>query len=279
MADRALAKAKTYEILVVDDILANLQLLSDILIKQGYKVRPASSGQLALKSVAVRLPDLILLDVKMPGMDGYEVCRILKGDEDTHRIPVIFVSALDEPTDKVRGFNLGGVDYITKPFQPEEVLARVESHLTISKMQVRLKEQNLLLQQEIQALIKKNPMGHRRATIDVLKPAKDDTLDVCRINNCFRAILAIVNHLDSLCNRKDYLMEIYQDLSEIAYFIMEKDRDSVLKSIEQINLSINELESEIKPEYQEKNAIIRLTLDEIRTHLQYLRIQFGQDHL
>lgn len=273
------SKAKTYEILVVDDILTNLHLLSDILTNHGYKVRPASSGHLALKSVAVGLPDLILLDVKMPGMDGYEVCRILKDDEDKNRIPIIFISALDEPTDKVRGFNLGGVDYITKPFQPEEVLARVESHLNISNMQAQLKEQNLLLQQEIQALMKKIPEGHRRATIDVYKPVKDLALDVYRINNCFRAILAIVNHLDSVCNRKDYLTEIYQDLSEIAYYIMDKDGDRVLKSIEQITISINELENEIKPEYQEKNAIIKLTLDEIRTHLQYLRIQFGQDLL
>ena len=254
MADRALAKAKTYEILVVDDILANLQLLSDILMKQGYKVRPASSGQLALKSVAVGLPDLILLDVKMPGMDGYEVCRALKDDEDTHRIPIIFISALGEPTDKVRGFNSGGVDYITKPFQPEEVLARVKAHLSLSNMQTQLKKQNLLLQQEIQALMKKISMKHRMATTDVLKPAKNDTLDVCRINNCFRAILAIVNHLDSVCNRKDYLTEIYQDLTEIAYYIMDKDGNSVLKSIEQMTISINELENEIKPEHQEKKC-------------------------
>jgi len=276
MINGAPAKAKTYEILVVDDMLANLQLLSDILTNQGYKVRPASSGQLALRSVAARLPDLILLDVKMPGMNGYEVCRILKDNEDTHRIPIIFISALNESTDKVEGFNSGGVDYITKPFQPEEVLARVESHLTTSNMQAQLKEQNLLLQQEIQALLKRIPMEHRMATIDVLKPVKNDTLDICRINNCFRAILAIVNHLDSVCNRKDYLTEIYQDLSEIAYYIMDKDGDSALKSIEQLTISIYELENEIKPEYQEKDAIIRLTLNEIRTHLQYLRIQFGQ---
>jgi len=276
MINEAPAKAKTYEILVVDDMLANLQLLSDILTNQGYKVRPASSGHLALKSVAVELPDLILLDVKMPGLNGYEVCRILKDDEDTYMIPVIFISALDEPIDKVEGFNSGGVDYITKPFQPEEVLARVESHLTISNVQAQLKEQNLLLQQEIQALLKKISMEHRMAAIDGLKPAKSDTLDVCCINNCFRAILAIVNHLGSVCNRKDYLTEFYQDLSEIAYYIMDKDRESILKSIEQITILINELENEIKPEYQEKNATIRLTLDEFRTHMQYLRIQFGQ---
>ncbi|HWP95567.1 MAG TPA: sigma-54 dependent transcriptional regulator [Syntrophomonadaceae bacterium] len=142
-------KANSYQILVVDDMPDNLKLLTEILTNQGYKVRPASNGQLALRSVAVELPDLILLDVRMPGMDGYEVCQYLKAEEKTRRIPVIFISALDEVADKVRGFHIGGVDYITKPFQSEEVLARVETHLTIRRLQTQLEEQNLQLQTEI----------------------------------------------------------------------------------------------------------------------------------
>lgn len=149
MTNRALEKTNAYEVLVVDDILANLQLLNDILTRQGYKVRPASSGQLALKSVAFKPPDIILLDVKMPDIDGYEVCRILKADEKTRKIPVIFISVVDQVTDKVKGFSLGGVDYITKPFQPEEVIARIEAHLTLGHMHAQLKEQNRLLQKEI----------------------------------------------------------------------------------------------------------------------------------
>ena len=144
-----IGKSDSCQILVVDDIPANLKLLADILANQDYKVRPASSGQLALRSVAVEMPDLILLDVKMPDMDGYEVCQLLKADEISRRIPVIFISALDEVSDKVKGFNVGGVDYITKPFQSAEVLARVNTHLTVWRLQRQLEEQNLQLQQEI----------------------------------------------------------------------------------------------------------------------------------
>ncbi len=135
------------EILVVDDIAANLKLLTDILTGQGYRVRPATGGQLALRSVAFRLPDLILLDVTMPDMNGYEVCQALKSEEKRRDIPVIFISALDATKDKVRGFAAGGVDFITKPFQAEEVLARVETHLALRRMQQQLEMQNAQLLQ------------------------------------------------------------------------------------------------------------------------------------
>ena len=122
------------EILVVEDTPASLQLLTNILTKQGYRVRPASGGGLALQSVAARLPDLILLDVKMPGMDGYQVCQRLKADEHSRHVPVIFISASSETSEKVKGFNAGGVDYVTKPVEPEEVLARVRTHLRLREL-------------------------------------------------------------------------------------------------------------------------------------------------
>lgn len=137
------------EILVVDDVPENLRLLTNILTQSGYRIRPASGGNLALRSIAIRQPDMILLDVKMPDMDGYEVCRILKAEAKTRDIPVIFISALNETGDKVRGFESGGVDFITKPFQAEEVLARVETHLTLRRLQGRLEQQNGQLQLEI----------------------------------------------------------------------------------------------------------------------------------
>ncbi len=118
-------------ILVVDDVPANLELLSNLLSTRGYRVRSALSGAVALKSVHAAPPDLILLDINMPEMDGYEVCQQLKAEGQTSAIPVIFISALNETLDKVRAFKVGGVDYITKPFQFEEVLARVEAHLTL----------------------------------------------------------------------------------------------------------------------------------------------------
>jgi PleD family two-component response regulator len=101
------------EILVVDDTPANLRLLIELLTQHHYHVRPASNGALALKSVAAKIPDLILLDVSMPDMDGYEVCRRLKADEKSSRIPVIFISAFGDTRQKVTGFEAGGIDYIT----------------------------------------------------------------------------------------------------------------------------------------------------------------------
>ena len=136
------SKAK---ILIVDDTLINLRLLSSMLGTSGYVVYEASDGRTALEAVRTHQPDLILLDIRLPGMDGYEVCRQIKVDEATRNIPVIFVSALDEQTDKVQGFAVGGVDYITKPFQSKEVLARVETHLTLRNLQRQSESQNLKL--------------------------------------------------------------------------------------------------------------------------------------
>ncbi|MBD2325434.1 response regulator [Alkalinema sp. FACHB-956] len=140
-------------ILIVDDSLDNLRVLSATLSQQGYAIRCVKSGSLALMSVQASAPDLILLDIRMPDMDGFEVCRSLKADKQNREIPVIFLSALDEAMDKVQAFAVGGADYITKPFQIEEVLARVEHQLTIRHLQKQLleqqeqlKEQNILLQ-------------------------------------------------------------------------------------------------------------------------------------
>ena len=138
-------------ILAVDDTPANLQLLVGLLSAQGHKVRPVASGELALRAVQASFPDLILLDISMPGMDGYEVCRRLKADERTRDIPVIFISAHAESADKVRGFELGGVDYVAKPFQVDEVLARVAAHVTIRRQQLRL-EMNFKQLRELERL-------------------------------------------------------------------------------------------------------------------------------
>jgi len=125
-------------IVIVDDNPANLRILSTMLEQGGHKVRPALSGELALRSIAASRPDLVLLDIRMPGMDGYETCRRLKADPATQDIPVIFISALSETEDKLRAFQAGGVDYVTKPFQAEEVLARVKTHLQLRHMQQHL---------------------------------------------------------------------------------------------------------------------------------------------
>lgn len=136
-------------ILVVDDTRTNLHLLTEILTQAGYAVRPVPDGKLALASIQAALPDLILLDIMMPNLSGYDLCKQLKANEDTHDIPIIFISALDEIFDKIKAFEIGGVDYITKPFQPEEVLARIKTHLTLRNLQKTLLDRNHQLGQEI----------------------------------------------------------------------------------------------------------------------------------
>jgi len=130
-------------ILVVDDTPANLRLLAEMLTDRGYTVRPVPNGKLALWGARGKTPpDLILLDIMMPDMDGYEVCQQLKADERTRDIPVIFLSALDDVLDKIKAFSVGGVDYITKPFEDQEVLARVETHLELKHAREKLQQQN-----------------------------------------------------------------------------------------------------------------------------------------
>ncbi len=127
-------------ILIVDDTPANLRLLSGILAQKDYMIRPVTDGALALSAARTDPPDLILLDIMMPTMSGYDVCKQLKADERTRDISVIFISAKQEILDKVTAFSLGAVDYITKPFQAEEVLARVETHLSLRNLRKSLEE-------------------------------------------------------------------------------------------------------------------------------------------
>lgn len=133
---------ETATILVVDDNSDNLQLLSELLMREGYNVRPALSGEIALHAVERSMPDLILLDIRMPGIDGYEVCRRLKVNEATHGIPVIFISAMQDLDEKLKAFKTGAVDYIVKPFQKEEILARVRIHLQLCELADLRKEIN-----------------------------------------------------------------------------------------------------------------------------------------
>lgn len=141
-------------ILIVDDTPENLRLLAGILAVEGYHIRPSTNGLRAMESAQYEIPDLILLDIRMPDMDGYAVCQQLKANEHTRDIPVIFISALNEVADKVKGFEAGGVDYITKPFEAEEVLSRVEMHLKLQRYQNQLEElvneRTVDLQQEIE---------------------------------------------------------------------------------------------------------------------------------
>jgi signal transduction histidine kinase/CheY-like chemotaxis protein len=137
------------EILVVEDSVASLKYLIELLNTSGYYSRPASSGELALSSLKVRQPDLVLLDISLPGIDGYEVCKTIKANPETAELPVIFLSAYGETDNKVKGFQAGAVDYLTKPFHNEEVLVRVATHLKVAKLQRELMNSNKNLEQRV----------------------------------------------------------------------------------------------------------------------------------
>lgn len=163
-------------ILAVDDTPASLKLMTELLKAEGYEVRSAISGELALHSAASSPPELVLLDICMPEMDGYEVCRRLKAQPETSRIPVIFVSALSDTVEKVRGFELGAVDFLTKPYQREELLARVRTHLEVDRLRNHLES---LVEERTQALVQSekriragllNFIGAIGATIEMRDP-------------------------------------------------------------------------------------------------------------
>lgn len=137
---------KTPDILAIDDTPANLQLLAGMLKERGYRVRPVPNGKLGIQAAKKEVPDLVLLDINMPGMNGYEVCQQMKSDPELSSIPVIFISAMNDTLDKVKAFSLGAVDYITKPFQMEEVYARVDTHLALHFLQNELENHNNSLQ-------------------------------------------------------------------------------------------------------------------------------------
>jgi putative two-component system response regulator len=147
-------RTETATLMVVDDTPANLNLLRDMLKGKNYRVLTFPDGRMALNAAAKNPPDLILLDIMMPEMDGFEVCERLKADDALKEIPVLFISALTEVTDKVKAFSAGGVDYVTKPFQFEEVSARVETHLRLRKMKIELEKYNLHLEERVNEQVK-----------------------------------------------------------------------------------------------------------------------------
>lgn len=147
---------ENFKILVVDDLLENLRLLATLLMEEGYEVRRAPDGAMALSNVPRFEPDLILLDIMMPEMNGYEVCQQLKANEQTRDIPIIFLSALDLTFDKVKAFEVGAADYINKPFHPAEVMARVKNQLRIRQQGLQLQAQQAIInaqQQQLEAAI------------------------------------------------------------------------------------------------------------------------------
>jgi CheY-like chemotaxis protein len=187
------------DILVVDDTPANLNLLTEMLKERGYRVRPVPSGKLAVQAIQNEKPDLILLDINMPEMSGYEVCEHLKADAALKDIPVIFISAMTETMDKVKAFSVGGVDYVTKPFQFEEVHARVETHLRIRFLQRQLSEQNENLEQLVEKRTRELAKAYER--LQELGRLKNNFMRMIshEIRTPANGVLGVGNLLLALC--------------------------------------------------------------------------------
>ncbi|TAE61458.1 MAG: PleD family two-component system response regulator [Nostocales cyanobacterium] len=191
-------KQNLCQILIIDDNPDNLRLLSKILESQGFKVKKTLNGKIAIQAAQIEPPDLILLDINMPDMNGYEICQQLKSQAQTAQIPIIFISALDQTRDKIMAFEIGGVDYITKPFQELEVLARVKNQLIIYQQKQQLIEQNQILQQEIE----------ERQKVEAALRAANQQLQM----------FAMLDGLTGVANRRrfdEYLQLQWQILSQV----------------------------------------------------------------
>ena len=232
------------DIVIVDDVIENLYLLDTILTDQGYSVRKVRDGEMALAAVKAAPPELILLDINMPYMDGYEVCQQLKSNPSTCHIPVIFLSAFSETMDKVKAFAVGGSDYITKPFQIQEVLARVESQLTVCRLQKQLQEQNQRLKaseakereksQQLEATLHK----FQQAQLQVIHTEKMSSLGQLvagvahEINNPVNFIYGNLNPAREYSKDLLYLLQLYQQAcpqptEEIQEIIEDIDLDFI----------------------------------------------------
>jgi light-regulated signal transduction histidine kinase (bacteriophytochrome) len=240
------------EILIVDDQPNNLRLLSTLLSTQGYSVRKAINGQMALLSVLTAIPDLILLDIRMPDMDGYEVCLELKSNPNTQHIPIIFISALDEVLDKVKAFSIGAVDYITKPFQSAEVLARVENQLNIQRLQKELSQRNGELESLNQDLLRSNRELEQFSYMvshDLQQPLQSVTGFVRLINFKYQDSLPrdVQEYLKRIENAGNRMQKLIQALLDYARIDQEElsfkavDCNQVLKQVqENLFQAINE---------------------------------------
>ncbi|MDX2256366.1 MAG: hybrid sensor histidine kinase/response regulator [Pseudanabaenaceae cyanobacterium bins.39] len=201
-------------VLIVDDTIYNIQLLSLMLLKQGYLVDQANNGFEALEKVQHKVPDIILLDIRMPDISGYEVCTRLKADPATKDIPIIFISSVEEPAEKVEAFSVGGVDYISKPFQLIEVLARIETHLRLCSLQKRLQVQNEQLQTSAELLARSLKQERE------LSQMKSDFISV--VSHEFRTPLTTIQSASELLEyyewtKEEQVEQLHQIQAEVKH--------------------------------------------------------------
>ncbi len=202
------------KILVVDDVDTNRFVLRDIIQEMGYQPILTENGVQALKIVDRLPPRLIILDVAMPEMDGHEFCKIMKENPQTREIPIIFISAFDDPSDVVKGFNLGGEDYITKPFIPEVVKARIQLHLRLHDASVKLQEMNRLLQRSINEQLRQLEMEKKNVLYALIRVARE--------NACYDE-----NHMERLSYNCRILTEAMQLSPDYAHLISDDYIDTI----------------------------------------------------
>lgn len=237
-------------ILIVDDNQTNLDVLFELLRNYGFKVLVAQDGESAIEQIEYIHPDLILLDIMMPGIDGFETCRRLKADPPTQDIPIIFMSALSDTLDKVKGFQTGAVDYITKPFQHEEVLSRIETHLTIRSLQKKLEEKNTELahlNQNLERLVEQKS----KQLIDQEKTAIIGRLTQGMVHNLKSPLQVMQTSVDlietkatkindySFFSYTKYILQAITKVNQIMDTLMVKSRKEQEQDLQPVN--INEL--------------------------------------
>lgn len=227
------------DILIVDDTIDNLRLLSKMLLEQGYEVRCVTNGTTALRGIKAQPPDLILLDINMPELNGYQVCQKLKEDIQTTEIPVIFISALNETFDKVKSFLVGGVDYISKPFQVEEVLIRIETQLKSRRLQAQLQEKNYRLQQAeaelIQALEQERALNLQIQEMATLEER----------NRIARDIHDSLGHsLIALNIKLETSLALWQDNQQQSYMCLQEAKQLGSQALKAIRESVALIRSE-----------------------------------
>ncbi len=235
-------------ILIVDDNQTNLDVLFDLLKNNGYKVLVATDGESAIEQIEYVFPDLMILDVMMPGINGFETCRLLKADPEKKDIPIIFMTALSDTTDKVTGFQSGAVDYITKPFQYEEVLLRVKTHLTISNLQKKLEEKNAELGQ-INQNLSKLVEQKTKLLIEQEKTALIGRLTKGMVHNLRSPLQVIQTSLElidttaqkigeeSIITYSQYIHQSVQKINKMMELLMIRSRKENQNNLDLVNIN------------------------------------------
>lgn len=270
------AEKKNPSILIVDDVNKNLQLMATILLDKGFDIRIASNGKQAISSLEQESVDLILLDVMMPEMDGFEVCKRIKSSPDTANIPILFLTAKTEVTDKVRGFEIGGADYITKPFDPIEVIARINAHLQLKLANDTIMDYNDRLEEMLQERTHELIMSERQATIGQL---------IQGIVHNLRGPLTVIGPGSQMIKMKlgtfeEIRNEDIEDgfrATKKTYETIKKYADLIEKSFFQLNGMISSLMSKSRTDKSSEFEIVDLS-DLVNQELDFLQANLHFKH-